>query len=36
MRGVTGFWNFLPLIGWIIWLVKIQNALNRQWEELGR
>ena len=36
VRGVTGFWNFLPLIGWIIWLVKMQNALNRQWEELGR
>jgi Domain of unknown function (DUF4234) len=35
VRGVTGFWNFLPLIGWIIWLVKIQNALNRQWEALG-
>lgn len=35
VSGVTGFWNFIPLVGWIIWLVKVQNALNRQWEELG-
>ena len=35
VRGVTGFWNFIPLVGWIIWLVKVQNALNRQWEEMG-
>lgn len=32
VSGLTGFWNFLPLIGWIIWLVKVQNALNRKWE----
>jgi hypothetical protein len=36
VRGVTGFWNLIPLVGWIIWLVKVQNALNRQWEEIGR
>ena len=35
VRGVTGFWNLIPLVGWIIWLVKVQNALNRQWEEIG-
>jgi hypothetical protein len=35
VRGVTGFWNLIPLIGGIIWIVKVQNALNRQWAELG-
>ncbi len=35
VSGVTGFWNFLPLIGTIIWLVKVQGALNRRWESLG-
>ncbi len=28
VSGVTGFWNFLPLIGWIIWIVKVQGALE--------
>jgi Domain of unknown function (DUF4234) len=32
VRGVTGFWNLIPLIGFIIWTVKVQNALNRVWE----
>ena len=31
VSGVTGFWNLIPLIGWIIWVVKVQNALNRAW-----
>ena len=31
VSGVTGFWNLIPLIGWIIWVVKVQNALNREW-----
>lgn len=35
VSGVTGFWNFLPIIGWFIWLWKVQGALNRRWEELG-
>jgi Domain of unknown function (DUF4234) len=32
VTGVTGFWNFLPLIGWIIWIVKVQSAMNRLYE----
>jgi hypothetical protein len=32
VSGVTGFWNLIPLIGWIIWVVKVQGALNRAWE----
>ena len=31
VSGVTGFWNLIPLIGFIIWTVKVQNALNRAW-----
>jgi hypothetical protein len=32
VSGVTGFWNLIPLIGWIIWVVKVQNAMNRLYE----
>src|SRR5262245_19508082 len=32
VSGLTGFWNFIPLIGWIIWVVKVQNAMNHRWE----
>jgi len=35
VRGVTGFWNFIPLIGFIIWVVKVQGAMNRRWESTG-
>ncbi len=35
VRGVTGFWNLIPLIGFIIWVVKVQGALNRRWESAG-
>ncbi len=31
VSGPTGFWNLIPLIGFIIWVVKVQNALNRAW-----
>ena len=32
VTGATGFWNLIPLIGFIIWTVKVQNALNRVWD----
>jgi Domain of unknown function (DUF4234) len=32
VSGVTGFWNLIPLIGFIIWTIKVQGALNRRWE----
>jgi hypothetical protein len=35
VRGVTGLWNLIPLIGTIIWFVKVQGALNRSWEAKG-
>jgi hypothetical protein len=35
VSGITGLWVLLPLIGWIIWVVKVQGALNRYWESKG-
>lgn len=32
---LTGFWYLLPVIGWIVWFVKVQNALNDYWVGLG-
>jgi hypothetical protein len=32
---LTGLWNLIPLIGSIVWLVKVQGALNSYWESLG-
>jgi len=31
----TGAWVLLPLVGWIIWLVKTQGALNEYWQSMG-
>ena len=30
--GATGFWNLIPLIGTIIWFVKVQGAMNNLYE----
>jgi Domain of unknown function (DUF4234) len=35
VRGIHGLWFLLPIIGWIIWFVKVQGALNRYWESKG-
>jgi Domain of unknown function (DUF4234) len=35
VQGTTGFWWLLPIIGGIIWVVKVQNALNEFWEARG-
>lgn len=35
VSGVTGFWMLIPLVGWFIWIVKVQGALNRFWESKG-
>jgi hypothetical protein len=32
VTGLTGFWNFIPLVGAIVWIVKVQGGLNRRWE----
>jgi hypothetical protein len=35
VRGMTGLWVLLPLIGQIIWFVKVQSALNAYWMAKG-
>jgi hypothetical protein len=35
VSGKTGFWIFLPLVGYFVWVVKIQGALNRFWASKG-
>jgi hypothetical protein len=35
VTGLTGFWNLIPLVGFIIWIVKVQNAMNARWEASG-
>lgn len=35
VSGKTGFWIFLPLIGYFVWVVKVQGALNRFWTSKG-
>jgi hypothetical protein len=35
VRGVTGLWFLLPLLGTIVWFVKTQGALNRYWQSKG-
>ncbi len=35
VSGITGLWVLLPLVGWIIWVVKVQGALNRYWDSKG-
>jgi hypothetical protein len=32
MTGWTGLWMILPIVGWFVWTIKIQGALNRYWE----
>ena len=28
---LTGFWNLLPIVGTIVWVVKVQGAMNSIW-----
>ena len=35
VSAVTGLWFLLPIVGHIIWFVKVQGALNRFWESKG-
>jgi Domain of unknown function (DUF4234) len=32
MTGWTGLWTLVPLVGWFVWVAKVQGALNRYWE----
>lgn len=31
VTALTGLWFLLPLIGWIVWVVKVQGSLNDLW-----
>ena len=35
VSGSTGFWYFLPLVGSVVWFVKVQEQLNDYWRALG-
>ncbi|MCZ7528267.1 MAG: DUF4234 domain-containing protein [Acidimicrobiia bacterium] len=32
---VVGFWILLPIVGAIVWYVKVQNAMNAYWVSKG-
>jgi Na+/proline symporter len=32
LTGWSGLWVLIPLLGWFIWIVKVQGALNRYWK----
>jgi hypothetical protein len=35
MSGWAGLWILLPIVGWFVWVVKVQRALNHYWESKG-
>ena len=35
VRGITGLWLLLPLVGPFVWFVKVQGALNGYWRSKG-
>jgi hypothetical protein len=35
VTGLTGFWCLIPFVGWLIWLYKVQTAINTRWEQMG-
>jgi Domain of unknown function (DUF4234) len=35
VSGLTGFWVLVPYVGSIIWLYKVQTALNEFWASKG-
>jgi hypothetical protein len=35
VTALTGFWVLLPIIGGIIWVVKVQGRLNDYWTAHG-
>jgi Domain of unknown function (DUF4234) len=35
VRWTVGLWNLIPIVGWFIWLYKVQTAINERWEEMG-
>jgi hypothetical protein len=35
VRWTVGLCNLIPIVGWFIWLYKVQTAINERWEEMG-
>lgn len=35
VSGWTGLWNLLPYVGVLVYIAKVQGALNRFWESKG-
>lgn len=35
ISALAGFWTFIPIAGFIIWIYKIQNRVNEVWEAAG-
>ncbi len=31
VTGLTGFWVFIPIVGFFIWVIKVQGRLNDYW-----
>ena len=32
VSALTGLWVLIPLVGFIIWIIKVQGKLNEYWE----
>ena len=35
VQPILGLWWLLPIIGFIIWAIKVQEALNAKWQAGG-
>jgi Domain of unknown function (DUF4234) len=35
ISAIWGLWILLPIIGWIVWYVKVQRSLNQFWLSAG-
>jgi len=35
VSALTGLWVLIPLVGWFIWIVKVQGRLNELWTAAG-
>ena len=35
VHGPTGFWILIPIVGFFIWVIKVQGHLNKFWEAHG-
>jgi hypothetical protein len=35
VKPILGLWWLLPIVGFIIWTIKVQEALNAKWQAGG-